>query len=723
MDKIKTIREFISNGELDKALETSLEIFEGNPIHDNFVLLNGQYQDLKRRNNVNVISNELYTKEVARINFGLINLLANIESNEVSKYQNEIDGQDFGNIVRLFKESSSNAVAKSSEEIRKQYTYKLKIYNEMFASFENNIKTEYPNILFERIIYANELEEIEYNSIASFSIDNKFEWYDKCLVVSALTIRLINRFDISRFELLVNFLSSFEHKVWQRALVGVLLSANNKSEKIKGYPHALNKLIKLRQVQIIREGVTYVEEIFRNKKFQYDEDKLEMYVLKNNSEVHKIMEREEVSWEEAMKIKLQSQLSQNYEDLQVSGFQHSMLLGLFKKHKNYPFFEKPQHWFLPFYANNPFVNKAMEDCQKNINTEKFINLLASSLSVCNSDKYSLCFALDEYSDMQVKMCLEIFAREQKGLTELFKEDPKELESSKLSVFDHYIQDLYTFYLNYPKNEFKNFFSSLSNIYESDILEIILEKVNVLYVKGNSEYLSGDYTKALATYLELEKLQSDDAAIKRRIAHCYRMAEKDYSKAIYYHEMAYKLEPNNVWNLQNTARCHTSIESYKKAKEYLQKAIDIEPDNLETMWFFSFFYASQKKYADALKFDIQAYQKKPTLEKLHSVGFRFFQMGDLAKAFKIFKDCLQDKKTGHYAKMNLGHVLLCDKQEEAALKLYVESSTHWNYLNDFLAGMDEDWEYLEPHGISKDYYEKIKRRIIETRKESTTSNNM
>jgi len=73
------------------------------------------------------------------------------------------------------------------------------------------------------------------------------EWYDKCLIVSAISISLLNYFDIQKFMLLMEFSEAHQDQVYQRALTGLILALMAYDKRIVFYPELSHKLNQLSQ--------------------------------------------------------------------------------------------------------------------------------------------------------------------------------------------------------------------------------------------------------------------------------------------------------------------------------------------------------------------------------------------------------------------------------------------------------------------------------------------
>jgi len=71
---------------------------------------------------------------------------------------------------------------------------------------------------------------------------DQIPWYEKCVMVSALTLSLIRNFDLKKIALLFEFFDTGIDQVWQRALVGLLISLYIYDERLYLYPTIKGKL-------------------------------------------------------------------------------------------------------------------------------------------------------------------------------------------------------------------------------------------------------------------------------------------------------------------------------------------------------------------------------------------------------------------------------------------------------------------------------------------------
>ena len=121
----------------------------------------------------------------------------------------------------------------SIDDVEKVDLLQKRIIQEIFSNFEEkkvsllNIKKNLSRLLFSKL-FSNEtvdsvlnkdLSEIRYNR-------ESFYWHDRALVVSGITLGLIslNSIDKPTKTSSIDFIQDREQEVWQRALVGLVLT-------------------------------------------------------------------------------------------------------------------------------------------------------------------------------------------------------------------------------------------------------------------------------------------------------------------------------------------------------------------------------------------------------------------------------------------------------------------------------------------------------------------
>ncbi len=116
-------------------------------------------------------------------------------------------------------------------------------------AFESPEYKEKINMLFQIIWHADKLKDTEITILKKLSQPGTIAWYDKCTLVSALTLSLMRHFDSNKIDMLFNFYENGEMQIWQRALVGLVLGLTFFDKRIQYYPEILSRLQALQGIR------------------------------------------------------------------------------------------------------------------------------------------------------------------------------------------------------------------------------------------------------------------------------------------------------------------------------------------------------------------------------------------------------------------------------------------------------------------------------------------
>ena len=99
-----------------------------------------------------------------------------------------------------------------------------KLHKTPRESFESQKHTEIISKAFKHLWLSNDYKAAEKSLIKTLKDTDKFFWYERSITVSAISLSLLRHFDISKINALFDFYKLKEDEVWQRALVGLLIS-------------------------------------------------------------------------------------------------------------------------------------------------------------------------------------------------------------------------------------------------------------------------------------------------------------------------------------------------------------------------------------------------------------------------------------------------------------------------------------------------------------------
>ena len=450
-------------------------------------------------------------------------------------------------------------------------------------------KKEFININFEEISGEGQILPATLNFIYTLRTEKtKYEPYRHSLIISALSLGLIRKYDETKARLLMDFATDDDPALSYRALTGVVLGLLDKenyiSEDLQRKLETLQDNVKIQRCLLV---------IF--------------FLIGNIDELHRI--------------------AATLQNLEYNKFE---------------FFTVTQHWFQPFYENNPVLkeNGADKKFAKGIfesivflgldSTKYALMLSFSTLTKENIDQFSKFFELEKSylgsiktGLLKSKVLLEIevtkyvlefyvyaWVRKNNYLINLI-EDKGDAGSSglyKLVLHDTY-KNLLTANRQFIRKEYSAASQTVklvleeqpgntealllygySSYYEGNYTEVItaFEKVKAKGIKeilllamlGDAWFNTGDFEKAIENYELLGGLQENASALLN-IGRCYELIPNpDKTKALQYYEKALELDPANYYCLLLMGDCYGKLSppDFRQAFAYYDKAFAINSND-------------------------------------------------------------------------------------------------------------------------------------------------
>jgi len=546
--------------------------------------------------------------------------------------------------------------------------------------------------------------------------DNKFlPWYYKSVVVSGITLSLLRHFDIEKLNLLFEFYQDQEHQVWQRALIGILISLYVNDERIHLYPeieqriksfHTDKKWSKTVEA-IVLQFLRALETEKISKKFQEEivpeiwkmrsklGDKLNMEELFSE----KMLEDKNPEWETVFEDSpdLYNKIEE-FSNLQMEG--GDVFLSAFALLKKFSFFDEAGNWFLPFYKENDLFIDAFLDVKEGFDSSVFLEGLEQTRFLCNSDKYSYCLNVKHMPSMQKSMMLELFNMELTAMNEdADEEDVVHTERRSRSVIIQYIQDLYRFFKLHPwKKEFEDIFDFSLDFHNKQFFNLMVDDPQIVRNIGEFYFEKDHFQDSLEVFLSL--MNSDKSyELLEKIAYCYQGMGR-FEEALEFYKKAEMLSKPRSWLLNKIAFCNRRLGNTNAAIASYLESEKIEPENLYIQTSLGQVYMEKDNYEEAMKYFFKVEYLAPDNSKIHRpIAWCSFVLGKLENAEKYFEKIIS-KEGNKNDYMNLGHVFWAMGNKESAIKNYrmslkkAENNHEW-----FASMMEEDKKYLLQYDIS------------------------
>ncbi|MBO7558556.1 MAG: tetratricopeptide repeat protein [Bacteroidaceae bacterium] len=539
--------------------------------------------------------------------------------------------------------------------------------------------------MFENVWTSGLWRKSNYESATAIINSDSIAIPGKALLISAVTMALLEMFDQRKMMLLFDAYLSTELELSQRALVGIVLCMRFYDERLSQFPEIGSRF------SLYTEDPKFVQDFFRIlmqlqyskmtdtidskmrndiipsllqsgkfKQTQYGIQEIDDYMTKNgeNPEWHHNKNDEKAQ----EKIKEMAELQMDGADVYMSSFVHM---------KNYPFFQQIFHWFMPFDIENPLVASSMK---KISGGSSFLSSLIYIAPFCHSDRYSLCFMMESIGSMGQDLMMKNLSNEMSG--EEMDEHMKELKQRKVKakeVSRNYIFDLYRFFHIYPYrpqfyNPFKKEEASFS--LNTSAFKSLLKYEDEVIALAEFFMRKGLYEEALSMFKSLEPKEREEYAdIWQKMGFCEQKMQ-NIPAAFNDYKIAYNLNPNSDWTLKHLANAAFLIENYEEAEIYYDTLLDNDADNLKLIARKVGCLMKMHQYESAVPLLYKtSYLDETSIEAKNNLAFCQLMLGNTEKAKDIYQTVLEQNPQSNEALFNLANVHFVTGNLTEAYQLY------------------------------------------------------
>ena len=576
----------------------------------------------------------------------------------------------------------------------------------------------YINEFFNYIWLTDSFTDEDVEEIKSFFSADNHQWYDKSLIVSALTLSAIRYFSHKKIILLIKILKSGEKQISERAFVGLMLSLFIHGERVIYYPEIENELAsisgdnsmidnftKFFLIQIIKAKDTekftkkFREEIMPDiiKHAPNIQDKLDLdNILPDDSTEEKNPDWSKMLGDDPDLLGKLEELSK----LQMEGT--DVFMSTFAMLKHFSFFRQMSNWFVPFYKENPVMLQALSSEEDDFR-ETFLDSLEKSGHMCNSDKYSFCLNLKDMPGAQKKMMLQMFKQELESINEV-NDDDDMLNQSLISkrIITNYIQDIYRFFKLYSgKNEFDDIFALNLDFHNKSFFKKYFSNSDILIKTTDFYFDNSHFGEAAEIFTLLIDNGLQTQIIFEKAGYAYQQSG-NFQKAIDLYKKA-ELFDSTTWINLKIAFCYTKLSQHENALNYLLEAMKLEPENLKIQLSVANTYLSMGDIKTALnhyyKLELLA---SSNIKVLRPISWCLFTLGRFEEAETYFEQLLNSSQVNKYDMMNYAHLLWCTKRSELAAEYYLKSIRQKdNSLEAFIRSFNEDKKHLLSFGVKQE----------------------
>ena len=565
------------------------------------------------------------------------------------------------------------------------------------------------SVLFAYTLLRPKLTQTELFVVESIIKDDRIAIEMRCVALTALTMNALRTFDRQKIYLIIDLCQSSELMIRQRAIVGfVLLLAKfgkildldkNIREKTENMAQDEELLKDLQNTvfQILRTTETgqitrhINEDIMpelqkmspkiKEKLDEIDPDDEDKIIPKLND----IMDGSDIS----------DKLSE-FADLQMSG--SDVYASTFAQMKHFPFFKWIENWFTPFNTHNPHFARFGGK------RRKILDIISQNPMLCHSDKYSLAFNLLQAPEAQIDAIESAISQESSQIKEMVSDiNKKEMFSEKNQISNHYILDLYRFYVYFPRRqELDNPLVRVTMIMSSDIAFRLFSTEDQQIAIAGYLYQYNLYLPAVQLYKNIiSKNTNPSVEIYRNVAYAYQHIA-DYANAIKYYILAETLDKHNMWYQRRMAYCYRQIGDFGNAIACYRRVLESNEEDFRVMFRLANCYIQSKQYAEALTILHKINYLKPDYPKLQSTMLEALWADDKIEQARLWAEKYNDRWNTVEEFALIGHIYMASKERSKAIDSYKKSVENAKKLGEYLSIVyqTKDIAILQQNGVLK-----------------------
>ena len=537
------------------------------------------------------------------------------------------------------------------------------------------------HLLFDTVWTSDFLQAVDKEELQAILEENKGSLWVGCQLSSALTLGLMEVFDVEKLLFLFALTHSSDAEVKVRAVVGVVLTLYAYRQRIAVYPQVEEQLALLRDRADIASlletiSIRLIMAMETEKITEKMQNEIIPEMMKLNPRLNRKISMDDLSmeslsedmnpeWKDKLaKSALEGKLMEMGE-LQKEGadLMHSSFIHL----KSFPFFRDISNWFLPFSKGHTALSKHFGEGAPASALDK----VADHSPLCNSDRYSLYLSLANFSQLnklQDSMNAEA--------SEMLKQENAEMKTRKTmeaNIVGEYIQDLYRFFKLFAKRrDFQDIFAkdaTYHRFHELPSLRLFFEESGCLLHIAEFYLHKGYYADALSIFEELPKEADEQSDVYQKMGYCHQMLQQ-MPAALEAYGLADILNPNSKWLQKHMALCYRSLKQPDKALAHYLRYEAMSPDNLNVALNIGHCHLELRNYAKALKYYFKVNYMKPNMKVWRAIAWCSFLDQRFEQASNYYEKILEDDPQANDF-LNAGHTHWAMQNLKQAQKCYMK----------------------------------------------------
>lgn len=564
------------------------------------------------------------------------------------------------------------------------------------------------NRAFHNLWMTDKYSENDIRVIKRIFDSSSIPWFEKAMMVSAITLGTLRAFDSHRLGVLIDLYSHPNAQISVRALFGILITLLLYEKRLRHYPEVTEKLHALANDQSFADDMlTMIIQFYRSKETEKVARKLHNdilpQVIKLNQDLSERLDLDKLlqsgdftdrnpDWEKYFDS--QPGLMRKLEDLtnmQMEGV--DVFLSAFANLKAFPFFNELPHWFMPFYPENYAVQEALHDESETFK-DAFLKGIDLSVYMCNSDKFSFVLNLRHMPQQQKAMMVQMFEGEAEQLAELKNEEISEPSLERKRITIQYIQDLYRFFKIHPfRNEITDIFVRRFTLTELSTFTSLFNNPDFYRTIANFHLDNGHFDEAGLLYNYLIESGESYAELYEKAGYCKQELAL-YDDAIALYKRADLFDTNHNWLLRKMAQCYVGLGDTESAIQCYTELLQMEPENLKIAASLATCYLNTDNPEKALEYFYSVEFNNPgSVSAMRPVAWCLFLLNRNTEADKYYT-LIIDMEPNSYDYLNAGHVAFSLGNKEKAIRYYLQSIvSRSDDMKSFVKSFNKDRKHL------------------------------
>lgn len=536
--------------------------------------------------------------------------------------------------------SQSMRPSESVASVAREYVAELRRLDDDFDSLADPKRTvaaeNLLSRLFTRIWTAYPLSAEDSGAIAAM-MDPKGELhvpeYARALIVSAMTLGLIEFYDSRRFTFLFStYMGDDSNVVRLRALVGALAAmfryrqrpvpkevaqafaaAREREGWADDFTSAAAEFMRASDTDRISEKMR--KEVFPSL-MKVDPD-IRQKLQSGDFDLESLTEGMNPEWEEKLSNSDAARGLKEISEMQADG--GDVFMGSFSHMKQFAFFNDIASWFLPFYDSHSVV--ASVDT-----ADGSLGIMLQKMPIlCDSDKYSTILSFDHIPESQRQNLIAALGAQSEQMRAALSEVEKASDLQlRRNIINKYVQNLYRFFkLFRRRNEFFPLFDHTPSLLEVKALGETFDDETRLATLGEFYFRHKFWPQAAHAFAKLDKISVLDARRAQQLGFALECAGRN-DEAISHYEEAELLDGGSTWTLRHLAGALRREGHAERAAQYYRRLADQLPDdpNVALNLGYALSEAGKNDLAEA-QFHKAAYLMPDSLKPLRGLAWTQF----------------------------------------------------------------------------------------------------